>query len=302
MRRLRKLHFALSPENPSLSAHWLGDNLQWVTNAGGCLTWKVPITCLHLNTVNTCYAFSEFLTFLSSSLASFPGDLSPGGPQEDPPWDRRLRGRERGQLDTMDQSPGFGERQSRKKFQLLSWVQSKWFHLREPPLSHLKNRDMTLRLTGGSFIHSTRICWRKRLTDLENKLKVAGERIVMEFGTDRYTSPCLKWTANQGLYSTRSSAACHVAAWRGGGRWGEDGSRYMFGWVPSMFPWNYHNTVNQPRVRAKSLQSCLTLYDPMDYSSPGSPVHGILQARTVEWVAMPSSRGSSRPRDQTHIF
>lgn len=120
MRRLRKLHFAVSPENPSLSAHWLGDNLQWVTNAGGCLTWKVPVTCLHLNTVNTCYAFSEFLTFLSSSLASFPGDLSPGGPQEDPPWDRRLRGRERGQLDTMDQSPGFGERQSRKKSQLLS--------------------------------------------------------------------------------------------------------------------------------------------------------------------------------------
>ena len=51
---------------------------------------------------------------------------------------------------------------------------------------------------------------------------------------------------------------------------------------------------------AKSLQSCLTPCDPMDCSPSGSSVHGILQARTLEWVAMPSSRGSSRPRDQSH--
>ena len=44
---------------------------------------------------------------------------------------------------------------------------------------------------------------------------------------------------------------------------------------------------------AKSLQSCLTLCHPMDYSPPGSSVHGILQARILEWVAMPSARGSS---------
>ena len=37
-------------------------------------------------------------------------------------------------------------------------------------------------------------------------------------------------------------------------------------------------------------QSCLTLCDPMDYSPPGSSVHGILQAGILEWVAMPSSR------------
>ena len=37
---------------------------------------------------------------------------------------------------------------------------------------------------------------------------------------------------------------------------------------------------------AKSLQSCLTLYDPMDYSPPGSSVGRILQARILEWVAM----------------
>ena len=53
---------------------------------------------------------------------------------------------------------------------------------------------------------------------------------------------------------------------------------------------------------AKSLQSCPTLCNPMDYSPPGSSVHGILQARIWEWVAMPSSRGSSRPKDWTHIL
>ena len=44
-------------------------------------------------------------------------------------------------------------------------------------------------------------------------------------------------------------------------------------------------------------QSCLTLHDPMDCSRPGSSVHGILQARIMEWVVISSSRGSSRPRD-----
>ena len=46
-------------------------------------------------------------------------------------------------------------------------------------------------------------------------------------------------------------------------------------------------------MHAKLLQSCPTLCDPMDYSPPGSSVHGILQARILEWVAMSSSRGSS---------
>ena len=43
---------------------------------------------------------------------------------------------------------------------------------------------------------------------------------------------------------------------------------------------------------AKSLQSCLTLCNPMDCSPLGSSVHGILQARILEWIAKSSSRGS----------
>ena len=48
-------------------------------------------------------------------------------------------------------------------------------------------------------------------------------------------------------------------------------------------------------------QSCPTLCDPTDHSLPGSSVHGILQARVLEWVVMPSSRGSSLLRNETWV-
>ena len=54
-------------------------------------------------------------------------------------------------------------------------------------------------------------------------------------------------------------------------------------------------------VHAKSFQSCLTLCDCMGCSPPGSSAHGVLQARILEWVAVPFSRGSSQPRDRTHV-
>ena len=49
-------------------------------------------------------------------------------------------------------------------------------------------------------------------------------------------------------------------------------------------------------------QSCPTLCAPMDCSLPGSSVHGILQARILEWVAFPFSRGSSQPKDWTQVY
>ena len=52
---------------------------------------------------------------------------------------------------------------------------------------------------------------------------------------------------------------------------------------------------------AKSLQLCLTLCNPIDGSPLGSSVPGILQARILEWVAIPFSRGSSQPRDRTQV-
>ena len=53
------------------------------------------------------------------------------------------------------------------------------------------------------------------------------------------------------------------------------------------------------RARAKLLQLCLPLYDLIDYRPPGSPIHGLLQVRILEWVAVPSSRGSSLLSDVT---
>ena len=48
-------------------------------------------------------------------------------------------------------------------------------------------------------------------------------------------------------------------------------------------------------------QLCPTLCNPMDCSLPDSSVHGIFQARVLEWIAISSSRGSSQPRDQTQV-
>ena len=54
-------------------------------------------------------------------------------------------------------------------------------------------------------------------------------------------------------------------------------------------------------MKVKFTQPCLTLGNSLDYSLPDSSVHGILQARILEWVAFPFSRGSSQPRDQTQV-
>ena len=48
-------------------------------------------------------------------------------------------------------------------------------------------------------------------------------------------------------------------------------------------------------------QLCPTLSDPMDCSPPGSSVHGIVQARVLQWIAISFSRGSSQPRNQTRV-
>ena len=54
-------------------------------------------------------------------------------------------------------------------------------------------------------------------------------------------------------------------------------------------------------VKSEVAQSCLTLCDPIDGSLPGSAVHGIFQARILEWAAISFSRGSSQPRDRTQF-
>ena len=86
-------------------------------------------------------------------------------------------------------------------------------------------------------------------------------------------------------------------------------------WMSSQWPkLEYHKQQNKvvldynPRYNINVQESvhacaqlCPTLCDPMDCSPQGSSVHVILQARILEWVAIPFSRGSSRPRDQTQV-
>ena len=67
--------------------------------------------------------------------------------------------------------------------------------------------------------------------------------------------------------------------------------RFFTNWAPKEAPF----------CCCELAQSCPTLCNPMDCSLPGSSVHGIFQARILEWVAISFSRESSRPRDQTWV-
>ena len=100
-----------------------------------------------------------------------------------------------------------------------------------------------------------------------------------------YTLLYFKWLTNNDLLSSiGNSAPCYVAAWMGGEFVGE--------WI-HVYVWLSHFTVHLKLSQhdlltayAKSLQSCPTLCDPIDGSPSGSPVPGILQVRTLEWVAI----------------
>ena len=73
-------------------------------------------------------------------------------------------------------------------------------------------------------------------------------------------------------------------------------------WGPLAFITGCHACQCPVCMCAKLFQlSCLALCDPMDRSPPGSSVHGILQARILEWVGIPFSRGSSQPSDRTCV-
>ena len=94
--------------------------------------------------------------------------------------------------------------------------------------------------------------------------------------------------------------------------------RVSLNWDVSVFPWfNWSEGILEEDHRGQVpfsshnikgvcvlsvVQWCPTLCDTMDCSPPGSFVHVIFQARILGWVAISYSRGSSQPRDQTHIF
>ena len=90
-----------------------------------------------------------------------------------------------------------------------------------------------------------------------------------------------------------------VGGWAGGGQAGFHRPP-LSSWTRS--PWEMQTAHPSQRcLCASQVASVVSLCNPMDCSPPGSSVHGILQARILEWVAMPSCRGSSLPRDWTHV-
>ena len=118
---------------------------------------------------------------------------------------------------------------------------------------------------------------------------------------------CLFYIA--GIFQTRIVEWAAVSSSRGA-PWSRD--RTLVSCVSCTGRWILHHrttwgagfctSINEQCENQKQVtQSRPTLCDPMDCSLPGSSVHGILQARILEWVAFPFSRGSSQPRDQTQV-
>ena len=98
---------------------------------------------------------------------------------------------------------------------------------------------------------------------------------------------------------------CSIVIWQPG--WEESLMEswymYLYGWVPLLFPPNYHNTVNWLyAVLCLIPQSCSTLCNSWWTVANQVPLSmRILQARILEWDAMPFSRGSSQPRNRTGV-
>ena len=122
-------------------------------------------------------------------------------------------------------------------------------------------------------------------------------------GTERVFSTCQCLLFLRGCHITSNSAI------RGPARpsSGSSSSQHLHPHLSSDSSWSLRFISDAPpspslwNVHAKPLQSCPTLCNPLDCGPPGSSVHGILQARILEWAAISFSRGSSGPRDRTHV-
>ena len=110
----------------------------------------------------------------------------------------------------------------------------------------------------------------------------------------------LGWSLNSQTLADQTGTLWNNPSGRGRGERPEEGLKLAMK-CPSPDSMPFPFTAHWPKQvlcrHAKLLQLCLTLCDPMDYSPPGSSVHGILQARRLEWGAISFSRGSSQPRE-----
>jgi len=111
-------------------------------------------------------------------------------------------------------------------------------------------------------------------------------------------------TAKKSVWLISFSKSSVQLSWYPQGMVPELPQRYQNPWMLKYkMVYYFHLTYACLPVYFKSscVQLCMTLCDSMDCSMPGSSVHGIFQARILGWVAISYSKGSSRPRDWTHV-
>ena len=152
---------------------------------------------------------------------------------------------------------------------------------------------------GGFFFSLSPFFWWFDKYD-KDVLPLEGEMLEEDFGKRQVSAPTLVLP----VLSLHPDPCYHVRDWLSQPRCcsAASGQGQMFGLEQSTWHTEIYKSLKRSCLRAQPLQSCLALCDPMNCSPPpGSSVHGILQVRILEGVAMPSSRWSSQPRNQTRI-
>ena len=132
--------------------------------------------------------------------------------------------------------------------------------------------------------------WGQRKRIFRKKVVVNSKKTTRRQGTHRYTKKGGEGRIFSSLFFHRWSKLLHELS----PCWEKGKHTFQFIISPTLL-------VQVVIVVVLVTQSCPTLCDPTDCSPPGSSVHGILQARVLEWIAVPFFRGSSWPRDWTWI-
>ena len=127
-------------------------------------------------------------------------------------------------------------------------------------------------LEWGMATHSSIIAWRIPWTEEPGRLQSMGLRRVRH-----------DWATSLSLSFSTESTNCYI----------------FENFLEDLRTWAW-DVINSCKVSVAQL--CPALCDLRDYGPPGSSVHGIFQARILEWLALPSSRGFSWPRDQTWVL
>ena len=140
-------------------------------------------------------------------------------------------------------------------------------------------------------IHSSTIAWKIPWTEEPGRLQSVGSQRVRYDWATSLSFPKRKWCT---LPKDICLGCCSVLLIMNTAIAITFLNRFFCACGQLWYPW-------QKKVKSEVTQSCSTLWDPTDCSLPGSSIHGIFQARILEWVAISFSRRSSLLRDWTWV-